>query len=133
MDQIERAVIYIGSYFMLFVAAISLQIMSDLPMFYDVLVFLACVYIVWARDEILAYHVIGFHVKSDGSKFKKILSSLIRILIGLMVIKLMIMGLFQYVLILYLIDYLTWIQTGRALSHVVSLCTIERNVNESKA
>ncbi|WOO88851.1 hypothetical protein R2F61_08215 [Mollicutes bacterium LVI A0078] len=133
MDQIEKAVIYIGSYFMLFVAAIALQIMSDLPSFYDVLVFFACVYIIWARDEILAYHVIGFHVKSNGSKFKKVLSSLLRIILGLVIIKLMIMGLFQYVLILYLIDYLTWIQTGRAISQVVSLCTIERNVNESKA
>lgn len=133
MDQIEKAVIYIGSYFMLFVAAIALQIMSDLPSFYDVLVFFACVYIIWARDEILAYHVIGFHVKSNGSKFKKVLSSLLRIILGLIIIKLMIMGLFQYVLILYLIDYLTWIQTGRAISQVVSLCTIERNVNESKA
>lgn len=132
MDQIEKAVIYVGSYFMLFVAAIALEIISDLPAYYDVLVFVACVYITWARDEILAYHVIGFHIQNDGSKFIRLLSSVLRILIGMIIVKLMIMGFFQYVLILYLIDYLTWIQTGRALSHVITLCTIERTVNESK-
>lgn len=133
MDQIEKAVIYIGSYFMLFVAAIGLEIMSDLPQSYDVLVFLACVYIVWARDEILAYHVIGYHVNSSGSKLKKISSSCLRIIVGMMIVKLMIMGFYQYVLVLYLIDYLTWIQAGRALSHVVCMCNIERKVDESKA
>lgn len=133
MDQIEKAVIYIGSYFMLFVAAIALEIVSDLPMFYDVLIFISCVYIIWARDEILAYHVIGFHVKSSDSKIIKVLSSGLRILLGLIIIKFMIMGFFQYVLILYLIDYLTWIWAGRALSHVFTLSTVERTTNESKA
>ncbi len=132
MDQIEKAVIYIGSYFMLFIAAIGLEIISDLPAFYDILVFIAVIYIAWARDEILAYHVIGFHVKSN-SKVKSFISSMLRIILGLIIIKLMILGLYQYVLILYLIDYLTWIQTGRALGQVFTLSTIERTGNESKA
>lgn len=133
MDQIEKAIIYVGSYFMLFVAAIALEIISDLPSFFDIIIFICCVYIVWARDEILAYHVIGFHVKSSGSKFIKLLSAVLRITLGLIIIKLMIMGFFQYVLILYLIDYLTWIWAGRALSHVFTMSTVERNTNESKA
>lgn len=132
MDQLEKAIIYIGSYFMLFVAAISLEIISDLPTFYDILIYMSCIYIVWARDEILAYHVIGFHVTTDGSKLKRFTSSLLRIILGLLIIKVMIMGFYQLVFILYLIDYLTWIWTGKALSHVGTLCTIERNINESK-
>ncbi len=133
MDQLEKAIIYVGSYFMLFVAAISLEIITDLPMVFDIMVYISCIYIVWARDEILAYHVIGFHVKSEGSKFKRFTSSMLRIGLGLIIIKAMIMGFYQAVLVLYLIDYLTWIWTGRALSHAATLCTIERNLNESKA
>ncbi len=131
MDQIEKAVIYIGSYFMLFIAATALQIIQDVPMTYDILVYLACIYITWARDEILAYHVIGFTVTSQGSKLVKAISSLIRILIGLGIIKLMIMGFYQYVLMIYFIDYFTWVKAGRSLSQLLSLSTIERTVNES--
>lgn len=133
MDQIEKAVIYVGSYFMLFVAAISLEIMTDLPTFYDILVYISCIYIIWARDEILAYHIIGFHVTSHGNKFKVIASSILRIILGLIIVKMMIMGFYQTVLVLYLIDYLTWVWTGRAISHVATLCSIERKNNESKA
>ncbi len=131
MDQIEKAVIYIGSYFMLFIAATALQIIQDVPMTYDILVYLACIYITWARDEILAYHVIGFTVKSQGSKLAKVISSLIRVIIGLGIIKLMIMGFYQYVLMIYFIDYFTWVKAGRSISQVLSLSTIERTANES--
>ncbi len=131
MDQIEKAITYIGSYFMLFIAATALQIIQDVPMIYDILVYLACIYITWARDEILAYHVIGFTVTSQGSRLVKVISSLIRIIIGLGIIKLMIMGFYQYVLIVYFIDYFTWVKAGRSISQVLSLSTIERTANES--
>ncbi len=131
MDQIEKAVIYIGSYFMLFIAATALQIIQDLPFSYDILVYLACIYITWARDEILAYHVIGFTITSESNKFVKLFSSIMRVLIGLFVIKMMILGFYQYVLIIYFIDYFTWVKTGRAISQVLSMSTIERTTNES--
>lgn len=132
MDQIEKAIIYVGSYFLLFIAAVSLEIMSDLPTFYDVLVYISCIYIIWARDEILAYHVIGSNVVCHGGKFKRFLSSMLRIILGLIIVKMLILGFYQSVLVLFLIDYLTWVWTGKALSHAMTLCTIERKVNESK-
>ncbi|WOO87817.1 hypothetical protein RZE82_02500 [Mollicutes bacterium LVI A0039] len=133
MDQIEKVVICVGSYLMLFIAAIGLGIMRDLPMYFDVIVYIACIYIAWAREEILAYHVIGCHVTPTGKLPMKIMSHIIRIAIGIAYIKLMLMGFYQYVLVLFFIDYFTWVKTGRALTHVISLCSIERKVNESKA
>lgn len=133
MDHIEKAIIYLGSYFMLFIAAISLQMITDLPEFYDVLIFIACVYIIWARDEIFAYHIIGKHVVISGGKIKSFISSILRIFVGLVILKLMILGFFQVVMILYLIDFLTWVWADRALSQVLTLCKIERKQNESKA
>lgn len=133
MDYIEKAILYVGSYFMLFIVACGLGIMKDLPMVYDVLVMLASIYIIWARDEILAHHIIGFQVRSEGSRLKKVISYGLRILMGLIIVKMMLLGLYQHVIILYIIDYITWTQGGLALSQFITLCKIERMSNESKA
>lgn len=117
---------------MLFIVAICFKIISDLPTFFDCIVFLAGLFIIWARDEILAYHIIGFHVTTNNNKLLALFSSLLRIMLGLIVVKMMILGFFQYVLILYLIDYMTWSWSGRALSHALTLCYVERTTNESK-
>ncbi len=131
MDYIEKAILYIGSYFMLFVAATALTLITDLPQIFDVIVFIACIYIVWARDEILAHHIIGYTMYNSNSIMLRILSQIFRIGIGLIIIKMMMLGLFQYVLLLYLIDYFTWVQCDVALSQAITFCKIERIEDES--
>ncbi len=132
MDHLEKAVLYTGSYFMLFICATALIITSDLPLAMDALMYLAVCYVIWARDEILAHHIIGFTVHAS-SKRVTMLSSLLRIVLGLIIVKLLIMGLYQQVIIVYLIDYITWINCDKAFSQYITLCTIERMDNESKA
>ncbi len=126
MSNIEKAITYVGSYFMLFFVAISLDIMDDLPLVFDLIIFSCGLYIIAVRDDILIQHISGYNMVCNGGVGKRIVSVLIKIIIGLVIIKIMLLGGYQYVLILYLIDYLTWALTDRSLVQVMSLTTIER-------
>lgn len=130
MNRTEKAILYISSYFILFIIAITLQTVKDLPASIDVVIFMACIYMIAVRNEILAHHIMGEQIVYNGGKLVVFGSAILRILIGLIIVKLMILGFFQYILIVYVVDYFTWIKAGRSLSQVLSLYSIGKEKYE---
>ncbi len=133
MNYTEKAIVYMGNYLMLFIASISIETINSPIFMFNLLMFVPILYIIWIRDKILTYHVLGMYITCDGGKFKKFCSAISKMIIGLVIIKLIIMDFYQYVLLLYVIDYFTWAFADRSLSHIMTLCTIERSKDESKA
>lgn len=126
MKHLDQVVFYISSYILLFIIAVSLQTITDLPTVFDLIIICAIAYIIIMHNQILARHVLGINWKSStDKKLLKLIGFIAKITICLILVKMMILDLYQFVVIIYVIDFITLIRCYRSLYNIITFTMFE--------
>lgn len=125
MRHLDQIVFYIASYILMFIIAVSLQTIVDLPIYADVIILCAMVYIIIMHNQILSRHILGLNWKTSDNKFVALIGEIIKVIFCLIIIKMMIFDLYQFVVIIYIIDFITLVRCERSLYNLITFTKFE--------